>query len=73
MFERTLFHSQPTVLDEGVSDLGYNFRQVSHDYVDHTDNIYYVNRTPGIQDAGGQHWVFKSPHLHGQEVGFVNI
>lgn len=64
---------EPEVHEEAPHILGYDFRQVSHEYEDHTDHIYYVNQTPGIQSAGGQHWVFTSPHLQGQEVGFAVI
>ncbi|MEX0291302.1 MAG: hypothetical protein AB3N14_19520 [Flavobacteriaceae bacterium] len=60
-----------------ADDLGTNFRQVDYNYSDHQDGIRYVNATTGVKiinDAPngikGQHWVYKSPSLQGQEIGF---
>jgi len=56
-------------------EIGLNFRQVGHNYEDISPNgVQYVNSTPGVENISngytGEHWVYESPSLDGQEIGF---
>ena len=60
-----------------AQSLGFDFRKVDFMYTDHQDGIQYVNATPGVQSIHNapnsikaQHWVYKSPSLEDQEIGF---
>ena len=69
--------SQQFVEEETDVQLGTDFRKVDPSYSDIQDNIQYVNNTPGVQTINkaqngikGQHWVYRSPSLNDQEIGF---
>lgn len=62
--------------DKPNFEIGHSFKQVAHTYENiSTNGVQYVNQTLGVQNNisngyTGDHWVYQSPSLEDQEIGF---